>query len=510
MKLKSQILMMGLVGAGMTVLVGVIGLVSAGALSSSVEQAILAGRALQASQEGDMMHDAIRGDTQLALFGAMTHDATKVDVASQALTTHAQVFVSALDQLAQAPIDAGARKSLEATRPVVMAYLAQAKAMTAGAQTSADAATAALPAFQKDFQQLETMMAELSGSIEQQTEALQNKARAGVVATIWTIAVTLAVAMAGMAVLSLWLARRIAEPMRYAVQVTNAMAQGDLACRVEPQGNDETRLLLQAMQHMRDRIAAMISEVKENAERVAVASAQIAQGNSDLSVRTEVQSASLEHTSSAMTQLGSTVSQNAASASQANELAVRASEVAGSGGEVVARVVETMRGINESSRKIADIIGVIDGIAFQTNILALNAAVEAARAGEQGRGFAVVASEVRSLAGRSAEAAREIKALIATSVERVEQGSTLVDRAGETMQEVVRSIQRVSDIVAEISSASAEQASGVSSIGDAISSMDQSTQQNAALVEQSAAAAEGLRQQAGQLVAATSVFVFAH
>jgi methyl-accepting chemotaxis protein len=239
---------------------------------------------------------------------------------------------------------------------------------------------------------------------------------------------------------------------------------------------------------------------------VATASAQIASGNSDLSGRTEEQASALEQTAASMEQLGSTVRQNADNARQANQLALNASTVAVQGGDVVAQVVGTMKGINDSSRKIADIIGVIDGIAFQTNILALNAAVEAARAGEQGRGFAVVASEVRSLAQRSAEAAKEIKGLITASVERVAQGTQQADLAGETMTEVVGAIRRVTDIMGEISAASSEQSTGVAQVGEAITQMDQATQQNAALVEESAAAADSLQRQAQELVQAVAVF----
>jgi methyl-accepting chemotaxis protein len=257
---------------------------------------------------------------------------------------------------------------------------------------------------------------------------------------------------------------------------------------------------------MRDRFSGIVSQVREGSEGVATASAEIAQGNNDLSARTEHQARALEQTATSMAQLSATVRQNAESASQASQMAVSASAVAVQGGAVVAQVVDTMKGINQASRKIADIIGVIDGIAFQTNILALNAAVEAARAGEQGRGFAVVASEVRSLAGRSAAAAKEIKMLIDTSVARVTQGTTLVDQAGTTMAEVVGSIQRLRDIVGEISAASHEQSAGVSHVGAAVTQMDQVTQQNAALVEQMAAAASSLRMQAHELVKTVAVF----
>ena len=290
-----------------------------------------------------------------------------------------------------------------------------------------------------------------------------------------------------------------------AEEITHRIADGDLAVNVPLKPGDDSSLL-HAIQSMRDRIAHIVGEVRTGSESVATASGEIAQGNNDLSSRTEQQASALEATASSMEQLSATVKQNADNASQANQLAQSASSVAIQGGKVVNQVVQTMKGINDSSRKISDIIQVIDGIAFQTNILALNAAVEAARAGEQGRGFAVVASEVRSLAGRSADAAKEIKTLINASVARVEQGSALVDQAGATMTEVVSSIRRVTDIMGEISAASKEQSTGVSQVGQAVTRMDQTTQQNAALVEEMAAAASSLRTQAQELVQTVAVF----
>jgi methyl-accepting chemotaxis protein len=290
-----------------------------------------------------------------------------------------------------------------------------------------------------------------------------------------------------------------------AVQVARAVAAGDLTSRIALKPGDRTSLMAVLVEMQRS-LGQVVASVRQTSDQVATASDEIAHGNSDLSGRTEQQASALQQTAASMEQLGSTVRQNADNARQANQLAVNASEVAASGGEVVAQVVTTMKGIEASSKKIADIIGTIDGIAFQTNILALNAAVEAARAGEQGRGFAVVAGEVRALAQRSAEAAREIKGLIAGSVSRVEQGTQLVDKAGATMQDVVAAIRRVTDIVGEITAASAEQSSGVGQVGEAVAQMDRATQQNAALVEESAAAAESLRQQARQLVEAVAVF----
>ena len=305
---------------------------------------------------------------------------------------------------------------------------------------------------------------------------------------------------------AIWITRAVTLPINLAVDVARAVAGGDLSYAFEAQGKSETGLLLHALKEMQTALVRVVSNVRHGSESVATASAEIAQGNQDLSSRTESQASALEQTAASMEELGSQVKQNADNARQANQLAMNASTVAVQGGEVVGQVVQTMQGINESSRKIADIISVIDGIAFQTNILALNAAVEAARAGEQGRGFAVVASEVRSLAGRSADAAKEIKALIGASVERVEHGAALVDKAGATMTEVVSSIRRVTDIMGEISSASSEQSAAVAQVGEAVTQMDQTTQQNAALVEQMAAAASSLKSQANELVQAVAVF----
>jgi len=302
------------------------------------------------------------------------------------------------------------------------------------------------------------------------------------------------------------LTRSITRPIARAAHLADAVARGDLSQSLEVDGRDEISQLMTSLSAMNAGLHKMVTQVRQSADSIQTASGEVAAGNQDLSSRTEQTASNLQQAASSMEQLTGTVKQSADSAHQANQLAASAAEVAARGGNVVAQVVTTMDEINASSKKISDIIGVIDGIAFQTNILALNAAVEAARAGEQGRGFAVVAAEVRSLAGRSAEAAKEIKGLIGASVDKVEAGSRLVADAGSTMKEIVGSVQRVSDIIGEITAASSEQSDGIGQINTAVVQLDQMTQQNAALVEESAAAAESLKEQAGRLAQVVSTF----
>ena len=506
MKLRSQILALGLSGALLAGLAGGIGLFTSSRLGDSLSAAVQGSHALHASQDADMMHDALRGDAQLALLGALEKNADRVAEAQTGLKEHAERFDSALSGLEGMALSAASKDALATVHPLVRQYVAAVSNVVSLSATNAPAAQAAMPALQAVFSQLETQMAGLSETIAKNSEALDATANSRVRQAAVSISAALAFAVAVMTVAALSLARSMARPMDHAVNVADSLAQGDLTVSIRPAGNEEAMRLLQSLSRMQVNFTHIVTEVKSNADEVASASAQIAGGNQDLSNRTEQQASALQETAATMDQLGSTVRNNADHARQANQLALGASTVAIKGGKVMSQVVETMTGINDSSKKIAEIISVIDGIAFQTNILALNAAVEAARAGEQGRGFAVVAGEVRSLAHRSAEAAREVKSLVNASVERVEQGTALVGQAGHTMDEIVSAIKRVTDIVAEISAASAEQSTGIDQVGKAVSQMDQSTQRNTALIEESAAASETLSQQARQLVEAVAAF----
>ena len=344
---------------------------------------------------------------------------------------------------------------------------------------------------------------------KQQSEASQAHMATARQATVQMASVAVVVLLVCIVVGAYVLIADIQRALAQARTLADSIAAGDLSQQQNVVRGDEFGELLRALYAMSASLARIVQQVRHSTDSIAVASSEIASGNHDLSIRTEQTSSNLQQTATAMEQFTSTLQQSAGSASQASSLAVGASQVARRGGEVVAQVVHTMQDIHHSSQKIADIIGVIDGIAFQTNILALNAAVEAARAGEQGRGFAVVAGEVRSLAGRSADAAKEIKRLIGASVERVDSGARLVESAGSTMDEVVQSVQRVADMIGEITAASQEQSAGVAQVNQSVGQLDQMTQQNAALVEQSAAAAQSLRAQAEQLAQAGAVFKLA-
>ncbi len=405
-----------------------------------------------------------------------------------------------------ADIDAKVQGDIKAAAALVATYAKQADAAINFAQMDANTGIGAMQRAEVTFKQLIKAAGGITAEIETASHDSITQSRAHGRSISWTLAL-LSLVVGGAAVLLAWrMQQKIVAELARAAHIAHAVANGNLAVDASTQSQDEVGDLLRAMGTMARQLNQSIATVRESSESIRLASAEIATGNQDLSLRTEQTATNLQSASSSTEQLNHTVRQSADAARQALALAANASAVAARGGEVVGQVVSTMEEINVSARKISDIIGVIDGIAFQTNILALNAAVEAARAGEQGRGFAVVASEVRSLAGRSAEAAKEIKTLIGVSVSKVDSGSRLVASAGATMTEIVGSVQRVSDIIGEISAAASEQSEGIGQVNVAVSELDQMTQQNAALVEQSAAAAESLREQAQRLAQVVSAF----
>ncbi|MBQ0937270.1 methyl-accepting chemotaxis protein [Ideonella paludis] len=461
-------------------------------------------KALTAQQE-ELGEVHARNYRTVALVASL--DEAQVKAAREALAKQMQTLKDALAVLSkdeQATDEL--RKLLASATPVIDLYRKQADDAIDMASVDPNTGVAAMQSADASFARLAKGVEAAVTQIERDSAAeaaamtAQSHRTTAIVAALALMATAAAVAFAVVS------QRRSIAELHRARQLASAVADGDLTQRIETQSNDEIGELITTLAQMQDKLRALVTEIRVSADSIQTASAEVATGNQDLSGRTEVTASSLQQTASSMEQLTGTVAQSADAASQANQLASSASDVAVRGNDVVGQVVHTMNDIHSASAKIADIIGVIDGIAFQTNILALNAAVEAARAGEQGRGFAVVAGEVRSLAQRSAEAAKEIKGLIGASVERVQSGSQLVSDAGDTMQEVVTSVKRVSDIIGEISLATREQRQGISQVNQTVTQLDQMTQQNAALVEQSAAAAESLKDQAQRLATVVGTF----
>ncbi|MFC5459121.1 methyl-accepting chemotaxis protein [Massilia niabensis] len=500
--IKSRLLLSSLATLVFVGMVGLIGYFAVQALDEAMDGVTTNGAVIKDQLQADMAHDALRADVLSALMAAGQGKADEVQAVRQQVAERVKVFNELLASMESNTTDPALRAAMGRARPDAAAYLDSATNMVALAGTDVAAAQAAHPAFMARFRALETSMGELSELIEAHSTATRDGGDAVVVTARRSIVGVALAAMLFTFAVGYFISRSIIRPLDQAITFAAGIAQGalDSTIAVDPLDKTETGRLKRSLETMRLSLHAIVSEVRDSTESINTAAREIAAGNMDLSQRTETQASALEETAASMEELNSTVKQNAQNARQANGYAASASEVAHKGGAVVAEVVETMRNIEGASRRIVDIIDVIEGIAFQTNILALNAAVEAARAGEQGRGFAVVAAEVRNLAQRSNTAAREIKGLIDASVSQVEQGSKLVNEAGVTMTDIVDGVRRVSDIMAEIGAATREQETGIDQVNQAIVEIDGATQQNAALVEQAAAAAGAMQEQADTLI----------
>ncbi len=509
-KLKTRLAALAGVLTMLVAMVGAAGIYGA----SSIEQALRSvyeDRTVPIGQLGEVRDKMLRN--QLAIATALLHPTAEetqkqlklVEANADAITRQWDAYMATYltpdeKRLAAEFAEARGRFLAEAIKPAMQAL--RSGDIKAAQRISLEVTPALYDKVDKTLDELVALQIREAKALYESAEADYRRTRASIIAGV-VLALLLAAGLGTVVIRSV--TRQLGGEPSEVVTLVNAIAEGDLAHPIAvPAGADAS--VVGSMARMQAGLARTVGQVRQSSDSIATGSAQIASGNQDLSQRTEEQASNLEQTAASMEQLNATVRNNADTARQASQLAASASAAAAKGGDVVGRVVSTMGDITDSSRKIAEIVGTIDGIAFQTNILALNAAVEAARAGEQGRGFAVVAGEVRALAQRSADAAKEIKSLIGTSVEKVDAGSQLVGEAGRTMTDIVQQVQRVSDLINEITSATTEQTSGIGQVNDAVTQLDQVTQQNAALVEQSAAAAESLKQQAQQLVQAVAVF----
>ena len=480
-------------------------------LTGAIADITLTSSAQRNEMQADTMRLALHGDVLAALQAGANQgkgdgNATIKNSILKDMEDHSATLRESVAKNTTLPLKQDIKEILLKTQPAIESYVEIARAVIQLSFEDNAAATARLPEYINNFKILAGTMLALGDLMDETMKESQTAGYTKDTVARNTITVTLAAALLILTLIMFFLIRSITRPLARAVHLANVVAAGDLTSKIEVTSSDETGKLMQALKDMNDSLFEIVGNVRNSVDSITTSAKEIATGNSDLSQRTEEQAASLEETASSMEELSSTVKHNAENARQANQLGMGARDVAMKGGEVVSKVVTTMASINESSKKIVDIISVIEGIAFQTNILALNAAVEAARAGEQGRGFAVVAGEVRTLAQRSAAAAKEIKALIGDSVEKVTGGTKLVDEAGKTMGEIVTAVKRVTDIMAEISAASSEQSAGIDQVNKAIIQMDEVTQQNAALVEEAAAAAESMEEEAERLTDAVSVF----
>jgi methyl-accepting chemotaxis protein len=503
---KQKLIANALLALAITLVVGASGYVGIDRLEGAVNQVVGNSKGLRQHMRADQMHEALKSDVLTAFQAGSQNSQNEKPMTLALLNDHITELRASLAAAKSSGIADNLRREIEKVSPGVEHYIGTASALAELAFADYARAQQQLPAFMEEYGTLGQDLEVVSNLIDRSTEAAQLDGQRTVVVAKTIMYAVCAAAVVILLMVSFVITRGVVRPLDRSIRVANAVAAGDLTIDIDAAGKDEVGQLLFALKKMRDDLAEAVGSIQLTADTVSAGAKEIARGNADLSSRTEEQASSLEETASSMEELTSTVKQNADSARQANQLAIGASDIASRGGEAGREVVRTMNGISESSRKIADIIGVIDGIAFQTNILALNAAVEAARAGEQGRGFAVVASEVRSLAQRSATAAKEIKQLIEDSVSRVRNGTKLVEGAGETMEEIAVSVKRVTDIMSEIAAASQQQLAGIEQVSNAITAMEHVVQQNAALVEESAAAAENMSGQAEVLTRTVARF----
>jgi len=506
LSIKHRLMSFSALAIAFVMVVGAVGLVAAQRESVVSSHMAENTTALRLQMQADMMHDAVRGDALRAVLAGTRQQTDDFKAIRTEFDEHAQSFRESMAGQLSLNLPAAHHQAVEAIRPRLEAYLNASRKVLDQALNHPDQVEALLPAFQIAYSELEDPMEALGKGLEERAQTLHEESRAAAEQAWWFIGAAALLSVITLVGLSRALRGGILQPIEEATRVARTVAAGDLTSRIVVRNEDEIGQLLHALRDMNDHLRTLVGEVRQAGEAIATGADEIALGNSDLSHRTETQASNLQQTAASMEQLTSSVNHNAEAAVQANQLASQARDVASRGGELVSHVVGTMGQISAASRKINDIIGVIDGIAFQTNILALNAAVEAARAGEQGRGFAVVAGEVRSLARRSADAAREIKQLIHNSVETVDNGSRLVTDAGHTMEEIVSQVRRVSELIEEISHSTHEQSTGISQVSQAVGQLDEVTQQNAALVEQSAAAAESLKGQSHRLVSSVHAF----